>query len=222
MAHFTPDFINFLTELDKNNNREWFNENKKRFKANVEKPFLDFVEILIDRASAIDAGISMTAKDGMFRIYRDTRFSKDKTPYKTQMSAVVAEGGRKGKKAGGIYIQASHEDFRIYSGFYMPEKNQLQKVREAIAADLGGFEALISDANFVEKFGEIQGEKNKRLPKEFVEAAEEQPLLYNKSYYVFGQFPADAILRDDLTDLCMDHYLAAKPLGDFFLSAIRE
>jgi uncharacterized protein (TIGR02453 family) len=222
MKYFNQDFLNFFAELSENNDRDWFNENKKRFKSNVEESFKNFIAELIDRASAIDSRIIMTPKEGMFRIYRDTRFGKDKTPYKTHMSAVVCEGGRKGKKAGGIYIEANHEYFKIYSGFYMPDKKDLLKVREAIAADLGGFEKLISDVDFKEKFGEILGDKNKRIPKEFSESAEKQPLIFNKSFYYFKEFSPETILREDLIDLCMDYFLVAKPLGDFFLEVINE
>lgn len=222
MSHFNQDFITFFSELSENNNRDWFNENKKRFKSNVEGPFKNFIAELIDRSSAIDSNILMTPKDGMFRIYRDTRFGKDKTPYKTHLSAVICEGGRKGKKAGGIYIEANHENFKIYSGFYMPDKNDLQKVREAISSDLSGFNALISDADFKEKFGEILGDKNKRIPKEFAEPAKKQPLIFNKSFYYFKNFPPETILNEDLIEVCMDYFLIAKPLGDFFLQVIKE
>ena len=91
MAYFTQDYLTFLTELANNNNRDWFNDNKKRFKENVEAPFKAFLQDLIDTASAVDTRISITPKEAMFRIYKDTRFSKDKTPYKTHMSAIVGK-----------------------------------------------------------------------------------------------------------------------------------
>lgn len=222
MQYFTKEFLQFFKELEKNNNRDWFNENKKTFKELVEKPWVNFVETVIDQVSAIDPTIKMTAKEGVFRIYKDVRFSKDKTPYKTQMSAVVAEGGRKGKKAGGVYLEASADSFKIYSGFYMPDRTDLQKVREAIASDLTGFAAILAEADFKEKFGEMQGDKNKRIPKEFKEDSEKQPLIFNKSFYVFNELPAKILLQDDLLDIVTTHFQIAKPLGDFFLEAIKK
>ena len=221
MQYFTKDFQQFFRDLENNNNRDWFNEHKKTFQEQVEKPWLNFIEAVIDQVSAIDPTIKMTAKEGVFRIYKDTRFSKDKTPYKTQMSAVVAEGGRKGKKAGGIYLEASADSMKIYSGFYMPDKADLQKVREAIASDLTGFAAILEEPDFKEKFGAIQGEKNKRLPTEFLEDAEKQPLIFNKSFYVFHELPAEMLLSDDLLSIVTAYFRAAKPLGDFFLEAIK-
>jgi len=222
MPYFTKEFLDFFAELEKNNNRDWFNENKKRFKEHIEKSWVNFIDAVIDNVSAIDPSIKMTAKEGVFRIYKDVRFSKDKTPYKTQMSAVVAEGGRKGKKAGGIYLEATAHSFKIYSGFYMPDKQDLYKVREAIADDSTGFSKIINNTQFKTTFGEIQGEKNKRLPKEFAEPAEKQPLIFNKSFYVFNELPADTILQEDLMDIILAHFRLAKPLGDFFLQAIKE
>jgi uncharacterized protein (DUF2461 family) len=81
---------------------------------------------------------------------------------------------------------------------------------------------LISDEGFKEKFGEVLGEKNKRIPKEFSEAAEKQTLMFNKSFYYFKEFSPETILQDDLEDICMDYFLAAKPLGDFFMEVIKE
>ena len=222
MQYFTKDFLQFFQKLEQNNNRDWFNENKKMFKELVEKPWVNFIEAVIDQVSAIDPSIKMTAKEGVFRIYKDIRFSKDKTPYKTQMSAVVAEGGRKGKKAGGIYLEASANAFKIYSGFYMPDKTDLQKVREAIASDLAGFSAILAEADFKKTFGELQGDKNKRIPKEFKEDAAKQPLIFNKSFYVFDELPAETLLQDDLLEIVTTHFQIAKPLGDFFLQAIKR
>ena len=155
MSYFTKSFLQFLAELSVNNEREWFNANKKRFKEDVEKPFIAFVADLIDQVSAVDPKIVLTPKDAIFRIYKDVRFSKDKIPYKTHMSAAINEGGRKGTKTGGIYLHASHDGFKIYTGFYMPTPKQVKMVREAIAADLKGFDKLINHVKFKKYIGEI-------------------------------------------------------------------
>ena len=222
MAYFTTDFLNFFAELSLNNDRDWFNANKARFQKSVEKPFSEFVGALIERAQQVDNRIVLTPKDAVFRIYRDTRFGADKTPYKTHMSAIISPGGRKGMSESGMYLQMGCDDFRIYGGAYQPEKQQLQNIREAIASDLGGFAGLINEQSFVEKFGELHGEANKRLPAELLEAAEKQPLIYKKSFYFFHAFPAEIILEDGLADTCMTYFLAGKPVGDFFATAMKK
>jgi len=215
MAYFTNDYLNFLTELESNNNRDWFNDNKKRFKDNVEAPFKAFLQDLIDVASAAGTRISITPKEAMFRIYKDIRFSKDKTPYKTHMSAIVGEGGRKGMKPNGIYIHSGFDSFGIFAGAYRPQPKQVKLIREAIASDLAGFQAILDDKNFKEKFGEVQGEEHKRIPKEFAEEYEKQPLLIKKSFYVNRHFDADTILKDNIVDICMEHFMAVQDFGEF-------
>jgi uncharacterized protein (TIGR02453 family) len=219
MAYIAKDFLQFLRELSTNNNRDWFNNNKKRYEDNVKKPFEAFIEVMIDEMQKLDRNILITPKDAIFRIYRDTRFSKDKTPYKTQMSAIVSRGGRKNKSTPGLYIQFSDEDARVYSGAYELDKNALQNVREAIASDLNGFNVLINDRKFKNKFGKIQGEKNKRLPKEFQEVALKQPLIANKQFYYFAKFEPELIFDPNLPKIMMDHFKVAQPLGNFIWEA---
>ena len=219
MAYFTQDYLTFLTELEKNNNRDWFNDNKKRFKDNVEAPFKTFLQDLIDTASAADTRISITPKEAMFRIYKDTRFSKDKTPYKTHMTAIVGEGGRKGMKPNGIYIHSDFDSFGIFAGAYRPQPKEVKLIREAIVSDLDGFQAILDNKNFKDKFGEVKGEAHKRIPKEFAEAYKTQPLLIKKSFYVNHIFSADTILKENIVDICMEHLIAVQDFGEFLYEA---
>jgi len=172
MAYFTKDYLNFLTDLESNNNRDWFNDNKKRFKDNVEAPFKAFLQDLIDTASAADTRISITPKESMFRIYKDIRFSKDKTPYKTHMSP------------NGIYIHSGFDEFGIFAGAYRPQPKEVKLIREAIVSDMAGFQAILDNKAFKSKFGEVKGDAHKRIPKEFAAEYEQQPLLIKKAFYV--------------------------------------
>lgn len=95
MAHFTQDYLDFFKELAANNNKDWFHGNKKRYEASVKKPFEEFVQDIINRTSELDDRFAGEAKKAVFRIYRDVRFSKDKTPYKLNCSAIIAPGGKK-------------------------------------------------------------------------------------------------------------------------------
>jgi uncharacterized protein (TIGR02453 family) len=222
MEYFSKAFLKFLADLDKNNNREWFHENKKRYEQDVKKPFEKFIGIMIDKMQAVDATIVITPKDAIFRIHRDVRFSKDKSPYKNHVSAIISKGGRKDMTTPGLYIQVSAKEFGIYSGAYMPDKNQLQGIREAIASDLSGFKKLINAKAFVSKFGTIQGEKNKRIPKEFQEEAELQPLIANKQFYYMANLKAETVLDPKLPKILMDHYQAGLPLSRFLSEAMRS
>ena len=219
MAYFTKDVLKFLKDLDKNNNRDWFNANKDRYVEHIKEPFEAFIQVMIDEMQKLDRNVLITPKDAIFRIYRDTRFSKDKTPYKTYISAIVSRGGRKNRSSPGVYLQFSAEDAKIYSGAYELDKNGLQNVREGIASNLKEFDKLINDKKFKNKFGEVQGEKNKRIPKEFQEVAKEQPLIANKQFYYFAKFEPEFILDPKLPKKLMDYYKVAQPLGNFLWNA---
>ena len=221
MTYFTPDFLHFFAELTENNDRDWFNANKSRYDKSVKKPFEKLVADLIDRLQAIHPSMAITPKDAIFRIYRDTRFSADKTPYKNHTSAIFAPGGKKDFQSPGMYLEMNNEHTRIYSGVYMPDKEVLQRIREAIASEPARFRSLIEAPAFKESYGEIRGDKNKRLPSEFVEAAATEPLLYNKAFYYFHQFPPETALHDDLVELIIAAYLKAKPVSDFLAEAMR-
>lgn len=219
MKFFSPEYLQFFKELEANNDREWFNANKSRFQTHVEKPFLKFIEHLVDRFQAIEPNMMLTAKDAVFRIYRDTRFSADKTPYKTRMAAIIAPGGRKGTHNQGAYIELGAQHARIYGGVYQPDKETLRKIREKIAANLDEFERLLKDKKFVEVYGELRGEKNKRLPAEFNDAATKQPLIFNQEFYFFHTFEPEVILSDDLPEKLIQYYLTGREIGHFLHNA---
>lgn len=220
MAYFDNDFLDFFTELEKDNNKAWFDENRKRYEKSIKKPFSAFVQKMIERMQEIDSSILVQPKDCTFRINRDIRFAKDKTPYKTQVSAIVSKGGKKDKTSPGIYFELSPRDVRIYSGAHMMDKEQLHNVRQEIAYNMDEFNKLITEKQFIKTFGEIHGEKNKRLDKDLIESAEKQPLIFNKSFYYFKKFDSKNILKDDLDSILMDAYKVALPLNSFFQRAL--
>lgn len=221
MKYFETDYIDFLRSLSANNNRDWFQENKKHFKAQVETPFHAFVDDLIKRMRRHLGGLEdIEAKQCVFRIYRDVRFGKDKTPYKNHMSALISASGRKGMDLPGIYIQSSGEDLRLYTGAHHVEKDALHRLRTAIMKDPKGFRKVITGKKFVDVFGAVLGEKNKRLPKEFQEAALEEPLLFNKSFYYFKKWEAEAILEPGIAGELIKSYQAANSVNEFLYKAI--
>ena len=148
MAWFTSAYNDFFKDLAKHNDREWFAANKKRYERDVKKPFESFITDMILRMQAVDPNCKIEAKDAIFRIYRDTRFSKDKTPYKTQMSAVVSRGGRKDITLEGIYLELGFKHIRMYGGVYQPDKDQLYRIRQEILYNLSDFEKLLNEKKF--------------------------------------------------------------------------
>lgn len=216
MAHLTQDFFDFFIELAPNNNKDWFDENRKRYQQYVKTPFDNLVSEVIEQMKEVDQRIDCQPKDCVFRINRDIRFSKDKTPYKMNRSAIVSIGGKKRKDIPGLYFEINPETVHIFGGCYMPGKEQLLRIREEIANHPEEFQALLNDINFTTTFETIKGEKNARIPKEFKEAAKTQPLLFNKQFYWSAEYDAKIALKEDFVSNLVAHYSIMKPLCDFF------
>ncbi|MEN9999493.1 MAG: hypothetical protein RI922_2483 [Bacteroidota bacterium] len=223
MAFFTPDFLQFFIELAPNNHKDWFDLNRKRYENSVKEPFKNFVQHLIAEIAKTDSNFKdLEAKDCIFRINRDIRFSKDKTPYKLNVSAVVAPEGKKSKAVNGIYFEFGPEHMRVYGGIYEIDKDDLLTVREGIANDLKGFQEAYSNPKFKNVFGTILGEKNKVIPKELKEAAEKEPLIFNKQWYFYAEFDAETVLDPKLDKLLLDCFDAGKPVENYFRKLIKR
>jgi len=220
MQYFSNDFVAFFKELAANNNKDWFDANRKRYESSVKRPFSEFVTALINEVHKDDPAVMIEAKDAIMRINRDIRFAKDKTPYNVHVSAIVSAGGKKDKTIPGLFIRITPEEIQMLGGAYVLEKEQLHQVRSAIANDPKGFEKLLNDNQFAERYGELQGEKNKRLPPEFVAAAETQPLLFNKGFYYSSTLPVKLITSDELVAEVMELYKAGKPMKQFLSWAL--
>ena len=189
MSFFQKDFLDFFIELAPNNNKDWFDLNRKRYENSVKEPFKNFVNHIISKLAEIDPTFKeLEAKDCIFRINRDIRFSKDKQPYKMQVSAIVSPLGKKSKAINGVYFELGPEHLRVYGGVYEIGKDDLLTVREGIAENIGEFQKTYNNPLFVKTFGELKGEKNKIIPKELKIAAEKEPLIYNKQWYFYSQF----------------------------------
>lgn len=221
MSHFENDFIEFFKELSHNNKKEWFHANKKRYEKLVKEPFKAFVDQMIFMIKTVEPELEMETKQAMFRINRDIRFSKDKSPYKTHVAANISKGGRMSPKHPGFYFQLSNQGVLIGGGAYQLEKEGLYNVRCRLAKEPEQIDKLLADRKFKKRFGKIQGEKNKRLPKEFQAANETQPLIANKQFFFMAELPPEAILDPQLPTILMDHYLTGKPLNDYLENAIR-
>lgn len=220
MPHFTRDFVTFFAGLARNNTREWFHAHKSDYEAHVKEPFAAFVAELIDEVAALDRHMRCEPGDAIFRIARDIRFARDKTPYKTFTSAVIGPRGRKSRGAG-LYIQLGAEGLAIAGGAYDPDPQELVRIRRAIAKRGPALDRLLANRSFTRLFGGLQGERNVRLPPEFANRAERFPLLYNKQFYYWREYPDPKIaLRRDLMRFVMQHYRAARSVNAWLAKAM--
>jgi len=221
MSYFTQEYLDFFQELADNNNKEWFHAHRKDYENFVREPFKAFVSDMILFIREEDPELDISPKDAIFRINKDIRFSKDKRPYKLHMAANICQGGRVSADSPGFYFQFSPEFVMIGGGAYHVDREGLSKIRTRIANSQEEFSELIQDQVFKEHYGEVQGEKNKRLPKEFQAPAELQPLIFNKHFYFMTELEPALLLEEDLPQRLMDHYRAGKGLNLFLKSALQ-
>ena len=175
--------LDFLRSLKGHNNKAWFEENRAAYET-ARTHFENFVDQLISQYGEIEDLGGITAKDCVMRIYRDTRFSKDKSPYKTNMSATIAPGGKKSASLGYHLHMQPHDETLIAGGLYMPTPEQLAGFRRAIDQDAALFKAIIEDKEFKRFFGKLEGEKVKTVPQGYDRDHPEIELLRFKQIVV--------------------------------------
>jgi len=222
MNYFTSEYLEFFKTLAANNHKDWFDANRTIYTKQVKEPFARFIDDLILESAKIDTEINITHKEAIFRVNRDVRFSKDKTPYKLRMSAIISKYGRKDKSYPGLYVELGPEKLGIYGGLFTPSTEELSKIRVSILNRFNQFNKLVSDKKFTNLFGELKGNKNKRLSKEFLEKAQKQNLLFNKQWYYVASLPADIIVSADLMPIVLRYFKAMQNLNDFFKEALYQ
>ncbi len=211
--------ISFLQKLIESNNREWFNENKMLYE-DARKIIVVFVESLIEEISLFDkAVLGLEAKNTIFRIYRDVRFSKDKTPYKTAFGSYIAPGGRKSAKAG-YYLHIEPGNSFLAGGMHSPPKEQLAKVRQEIFYNSTEFKAIIGTKEFKQNFETVKGEKLKRPPKGFPADFAEIELLKHKDFIVINKLTDAFVLSEDFLENSVKLFKEMKSFNDFLNRAI--
>lgn len=221
MKYFEPDFLNFFIELAANNHKDWFDINRKRYEKSVKKPFENFVEALILEIQKDDASIQIRAKDAIFRINRDIRFAKDKSPYKMDRTAAISPKGKKDHSDPGFYVSLGPEKLMVGGGAYFLPPEILLNVRNYIMNNPKEFDSCINDKTFKSTYGELKGEENKRLPnKELMAAAQDQALLMRKQFYYMADSDPDIILSENLMDHCLKQYESGKKMKAFLRKAM--
>lgn len=189
----------FLIDLSFNNNRNWFNENKNRYLLAKEN-FELLIDAMLPGLKALDPTVTVSsAKDCVFRIYRDVRFSKNKEPYKTNFGALMGSGGKKSPLAG-YYLHFQPDESFIGGGIYQPDGPTLKALREGIYQNIDAFKAIIEKPEFKKVFPEIHGEKLKTAPKGFPKDFPDIELLKHKHYAVLHSIPNDMWFEKDVVD----------------------
>lgn len=211
--------LSFIRDLKKNNNKEWFHANRPKYEE-ARREFTLFIESLISGIASFDADLGpVQVKSTLFRINRDIRFSKDKSPYKTNFGAFILKGGKKSGNAG-YYFHLDPEESFIGGGVYHPEAEILKKVRQEIYGNPDEFREIITEKKFLAAFGEMYDDRLKTAPKGFPKDFEHIDLLKYKSYIVSRSLDINLLTSEDLLSETISSFRLMYPLVRFINYAL--
>jgi uncharacterized protein (TIGR02453 family) len=218
----SPATLAFLRKLSRNNNREWFNAHKSDYlsaKADVEQLAME----LVAGVRAFDGSIGeLEPKDCMFRIYRDARFSHDKSPYKTNLGVVVQRGGKKSPYAC-YYAHVEPDGCFLSGGVYMPDPPTLKALRRSIDVNAEEFMEIIAEKNFTKYFSALADEnKLVKVPQGFDKNSPVAEYLKYKDFYVMRGVPDEEVCAKTYVKQTLQAFKALKPLNHFFNAAIDD
>ena len=211
---------NFLDNLIKNNNRDWFQKHKSDYdlmRNNLEQ----LVIALGEGLSAIEPDFKFgKSTDYTFRIYRDVRFSKDKSPYKNHIGIYLINGGRKSPMAG-YYVHLQPGNSFVAGGVFRPDSKILRSIRDEVYYNYKSFESIIASKVFQQTYGGLwEEDKLKRIPRDFPKDSEAGEWLKYKSYIAMRSISDEQLLSKNFFPFIMDSFRAIKPFNDFLNEAI--
>ena len=221
-AHFSDDLFEFLIELRLNNNRAWFQENKERYQAVVLEPLVDFVADFGNHLPSISTQLVADPRahgGSIFRIYRDVRFSKDKSPYKTH--AAIHFRHKTGRKVHGpgFYLHLAPDEVFAGAGIWRPASEGLGKIRDAIVASPSRWTQAISSDDFAEVY-ELEGESLKRPPKGYDPGHPMVDDLKRKDFVGVTEFRQEDAIAPDFIDVYANACRKAAPFMEFLTTAV--
>ncbi|MGZ8551368.1 MAG: DUF2461 domain-containing protein [Chitinophagaceae bacterium] len=215
--------IKFLKDLSKNNNKPWFEANRKKYEE-AKTDFAGFVQTVIDKHGKKDEGIAhLKAKDCMFRINRDVRFSKDKSPYKNNMGAYINTEGKK-SLLGGYYFHCQPGQSFVGGGLWMPMPSELAKVRQEIDYNLHAFKKIIGSKKFKTIYGDLSRDAEyvlSRVPKGYEADNPAADYLKMKSFVAMTSLKDSDLVSKELTNKVLDAFDALQPMLKFLNESIK-
>lgn len=213
--------IEFLKELRQNNNREWFQANKDRYDV-LRNAFIDEVQQLIKQVSLFDPEVAgLEAKDCLFRIYRDIRFSPDKTPYKIHFAAYIAQGGRASER-GGYYIHLEPGNCLLSGGVWCPPPPLLKKLRQDIYDHIDEFVGILEEPAFKATYPVMEGEVLKRMPAGYPSDFKYGEILRHKDFSVASYKPDEFFMQKDWMEQSVVCFRQLLPFNRFLNYTVDE
>lgn len=218
---FPAEGITFLKRLKRNNNRPWFEKHRDEFESAVKLPMQSLLAALQPPFELFAPEFDIDPKRSLFRIYRDVRFSSDKTPYKTHVAAhIVLRGKPKGVEGSGYYLHIEPGEVFLGGGIYMPDGDQLKKIRKAISERSDEFLSILQQEKFKKVFGNLRGDKLQRIPKGYDANHPMAEWLKQKQFFVWVEWPEARSRKKSFVVEVAGVFEAAAPLVHFLNDAI--
>ncbi len=211
-ALIKKESIDFLKTLSKNNNREWFNAHKNKF-LEAQTNIIAFADALLHELNMHDKIQTESGKAGVFRIYRDVRFSKDKTPYNTHWSGSFKRATK--KLRGGYYFHIKPGNTFVSGGFWGPEPADLKRIRQDIDSNYPEWKKILSDKTFIKTFGELKGEQVSSAPRGYSKDNPAIDLLRYKQFLVVHKFSDEEVLSPKFLTNVNDTFKKMRPYFNF-------
>jgi uncharacterized protein (TIGR02453 family) len=218
----TKESLQFLDDLKANNNRDWFQDNKKRYEI-FKKDYHQLVSDFLDAMKPLDPSLALLqVKDCTFRINRDIRFSKDKSPYKAHLGVWLSSGA-KGANRSGYYVHIEKGASFIAGGFYSPDSEELKKVRKEIAFFYDDLEEILKEKNFKKEFGSLDINENnslKSMPRGYEKDHPAIEFLKLKSFTVSQKYDISEVTKKDFVAKMSQKLITLKPFNEFINRAL--
>lgn len=213
MSGIQASTFKFLADLKKNNNRKWFDKNKETRYKPAHEDMIEFVEDVISEMKKVDNIESMSGKKSLFRIYRDVRFSKDKSPYKPFFGARMRRATS--WLRGGYYIHIEPGNCFIAGGFFSPNSDDLKLIRNEIAHDSKPLREILADPDFKETWGTFEGEAVKTSPRGFDADHPDIDLIRFKQFHLSHHFSDKEVLIEDFIFEVVKSFLVIRPFFNY-------
>ncbi len=214
LPYLRPEALTFLRNLAKHNEREWFQPRKEQFETELKEPMLAIVRKVTEAMLDFAPQFVRPAEKCLFRIYRDTRFSNDKRPYKTHVAAWWSHQGLEKTSCAGYYFHVSPKEVIIAAGAYMPEKDQLAQIRNWLLDHHGEFRKLLESQKVRKHFDEFEGNALTRPPKGFPCEHPGMDLIRCKQWGIAATLPAATAMKKDFAGTLIRYFRIAAPVVD--------
>lgn len=212
---FPPEARKFLRDLKANNTREWFQARKQIYEQQVRAPMTELVLALGEELREAAPELLTDPKKAIYRIYRDVRFSRDKSPYKTHIAATFGPRGLEKHTGAGTYFHIAPDEVLVAGGVYMPGSRELLAIRQHVASHSGELRRILKERSFRKAFGGLQGERLKRVPKGFASGHPAADLLVHKQFLAFAHLPPELAETPKLYKELLKHFQVMLPFLRF-------